>query len=259
MSTKDLPASRSAGIAFTYNDHAVLFDENRFIDVTQMWRAVGSPANKEFRAWKRKDGASFIRDLAKSLNVPQGHVFQSSRGRTGRTWAHWQVAVAYAKYLSNEFHRFVNEAFREWAQEKADPDLKVKRAIEGYRHRGWDDRKIRARIEGIVQRNSFTAVLQEHGVVERGYAVCTDAINKEVLGGSAKEAKLSMGLGSKARVRDHLEPHQLAALQFAEAMASKRIEDSCSHGNGPCCNVCEQAGSVVRHAMNTMGLVAKIA
>ena len=34
------------------------------------------------------------------------------------------------QYSGHEFHRFVNEAFREWAEEKANPDLKAERAID---------------------------------------------------------------------------------------------------------------------------------
>lgn len=33
----------------------------------------------------------------------------ATRGRNGGTWGHWQVAVAYAKYLSPEFHIQWNE------------------------------------------------------------------------------------------------------------------------------------------------------
>jgi OsmC subfamily peroxiredoxin len=76
----------------------------------------------------------FIDALARSLNLAKNEVWKSKRGKhLAGTWAHWQVALAYAKYLSHEFHHFVNEAFREWAEEQANPDLKVERAAQAYR------------------------------------------------------------------------------------------------------------------------------
>jgi hypothetical protein len=166
----NLPATITPGIAFTYNETEVAFDERRLVNVTQMWRAVGSPPNKRFADWRRRVGASFIRDLAKDRGVAIRHLIRVSRKKgtdPGATWAHWQVAVAYAKYLSNEFHRFVNDAFREWAEERADPGLKARRAVEGYRRQGKDDRWIADRLDGIVRRNSFTGALKDHGVDAR--------------------------------------------------------------------------------------------
>jgi hypothetical protein len=258
--SKDLARRHSAGIAFTYNGQEVTFDEHRFIDVTQMWRAVGSPPNKKPSEWARHSGTrEFVQSLADSLRVGIAHLWKSRTGNgVGTTKVHWQIALAYAKYLSPEFHRFVNEAFREWTEERANPDLKVERAVEGYRRKGWDDERIAARIDGIVQRNILTDTLKSRGVDGLGYAICTDAINTEVLGGSAKAIKLAKGLPAKARTRDHLDSVQLAGLGLAEAMASRKIKDGCTHGNGSCCEVCRESGKAVAGAMAQMGYAPAI-
>jgi hypothetical protein len=175
------------------------------------------------------------------------------------TWAHWQVALAYAKYLSNEFHRFVNEAFREWAEEQADPDLKARRAIEGYRRRGKDDGWILARLDGIVQRRRFTETLKDHGVQGAGFAICTDGINKEVLGHSARQLKRARGVPAGARTRDQLGALELAALRFAEAMAEERMGDDHVRGNAACGRLCREAGTATRRAMDSMGLALRTA
>src|SRR5262249_49670413 len=162
------------------------------------------------------------------------HLIRASRKtRTdlGTTWAHWQIALAYAKYLSHEFHRFVNEAFREWAEEQADPDLKARRAIAGYRRRGKDDRWILARLDGIVQRRRFTDALKAYGVQGAGFARCTDGINKAVLGRSARQIKRARGVPPSARTRDQLDAVELAAIRFAEAMAEERIGDDDVRGD----------------------------
>lgn len=48
---------------------------------------------------------SFISLIAANLKQPEMAVWHAQRGRHGSgTWAHWQIALAYAKYLSPEFH-----------------------------------------------------------------------------------------------------------------------------------------------------------
>jgi hypothetical protein len=131
-SSRDLCPSRSGGVAFIYNNYEVGFDANRLVDVTQMWRANGEVPSKDPRRWAETEQAKgFINTVARTVNLAKNEVWKSKRGKhLAGTWAHWQVALAYAKYLSHEFHRFVNEAFREWAAEKANPDLKVERAAQ---------------------------------------------------------------------------------------------------------------------------------
>lgn len=256
MPGEDSPLRENSGIAFRYHGHEVTYDADRFINLTSMWEASGAPVNRDPTQWKKTPQAlSFIRDLAKSENVAISHVFRSMRGRGNKgVWSHWQVALAYAKYLSNDFHRFVNEAFREWAEEKANPDLKMDRAIEGHRQRGRSDEWISARFRGVLNRHKLTDTLKEHGVLGAGYAICTDAINKPILGGGAKEAKLARGLKPTANLRDNLSPVELSALDFAETMARQKIRDCQAHGNGECCAECGKAGEVVRRAMESMGL-----
>ena len=82
--------------------------------LTDLWRAAGGPKEKRPANWLRKDGASFVEFLGDSLNVPRGHnsICRAKRGVTGDTWAHWQIALAYAKALSHAFHARVNEVYR---------------------------------------------------------------------------------------------------------------------------------------------------
>jgi hypothetical protein len=60
--------------------------------------------NSEPFNWARKEGCGFIQDVSLILNVADSHIFASARGRTGATFAHWQIAIVCAKYLSPEFH-----------------------------------------------------------------------------------------------------------------------------------------------------------
>ena len=105
------------------------------LNLTDMWRAAGCPEYRRpihwlvleetarFRAhaqthWTEPDGPvsrNIIQDDIIRLD-PDGFV-ATARGRHGGTWAHWQLALAYARYLSPEFHLWCNTVVRaamEW-------------------------------------------------------------------------------------------------------------------------------------------------
>jgi len=82
--------------------------------LTDMWKAAEKPAGIEPAEWQRSaDGARFIEFVAENQNMGISHVIKSKSGKGGGTWAHWQIAFAYAKKLSPEFHMWVNQAARE--------------------------------------------------------------------------------------------------------------------------------------------------
>jgi hypothetical protein len=100
------------------------------LNLTDMWRAAGCPEYRRpihwlvleettrFRThaqthWTDPDGPvsqNIIQDDITRLD-PDGFV-ATARGRHGGTWAHWQLALAYARYLSPEFHLWCNTVVR---------------------------------------------------------------------------------------------------------------------------------------------------
>lgn len=98
--------------ALVYQGH-VISDRGDDLNLTDMWKAAGSPANKEPFNWQRKEGAGFIEAVAVAHNLPDGQVIRKKAGKGGGTWAHWQIGIAYAKYLDHGFHMWANTAVRE--------------------------------------------------------------------------------------------------------------------------------------------------
>jgi hypothetical protein len=81
--------------------------------LTDMWRAAGGDESKRPAEWLRQEGPQeFVRFIADNLNMGIDHIIIGERGKDGGTWAHWQIGVAYAKYLSPELHAYVNQVFR---------------------------------------------------------------------------------------------------------------------------------------------------
>jgi hypothetical protein len=101
-----------------------------------MWRAAGSPDNRRPTDWLALDETAHFRSYASvhwtepdgspadenagpaGIFRPDGDGFVAAlRGRRGGTWAHWQLALSYARYLSPEFHLWCNTVVRaamEW-------------------------------------------------------------------------------------------------------------------------------------------------
>jgi KilA-N domain len=96
----------------TYNG-ALIRDRDEKLCLTDMWKAAGSADAKRPANWARKEGAKFIRFLADTVNMAESHIIQAERGRYGGTWGHWQIGLAYAKYLSPPFHAWANEVVRQ--------------------------------------------------------------------------------------------------------------------------------------------------
>lgn len=80
----------------------VIRDRSDMLCLTDMWKAAGEDVNKQPAKW---------REHASVLLKRENEVFQTHRG--GKDWAHWQIAMAYGKYLSPEFHAWCNTVVRQ--------------------------------------------------------------------------------------------------------------------------------------------------
>ncbi len=215
-------------------------------------QAKPQPGQKEYRDENRKWMAE-VKNLATKLGliVTRSKAKSASQSEQG-TYAVPNIAIAYAEYLSPEFHAWALTAIKERIEEEAIPELAYsrgrERAFKGWKRQGKSDDWIQDRINGIDNYKQHTAVLKAHGVgIEgrsNGYAKCADAINEEILGGRSKTIKASLGLNKRSdKLRDHLQRVQLTALSFAEAMADEDIETNNLHGNQQCTNACSTAAA----------------
>lgn len=192
------------------------------------------------RDWQRRDGDQFIDFVASQLNVARGHVYAATKGKGGGTFAHWQIALAYAKYLSPELHMQVNEVY---ARVKAG-DVTLAAEI-AERAKPADAEWLARRTAGVVARNQLTATLNAHGVTGKGYADATNAIYRHTLGGKKSEICVRRGLSRKTNLRDVMDTEQLTVTAMSEIVARKRIERFNTRGNAPCATECDTAARAV--------------
>lgn len=194
--------------------------------------------------WAKTAGSDFIAIVAGTLNSKKIAIYKATRGKGGETKAHWQIALAYAKYLSHELHMEVNETYMR--SKTGDVTL----AEEVYDRASSADQKfLEQRIASKAVRRDLTDVLQQHGVTGMGYGQCTNALYRPVLGGTAPEVKKAKGIPAKANLRDNLSHTELADLIFAERIAKKRLAESNANGNSMCATECAKAGRAVVEAL----------
>ena len=107
-------------ITFDYQGQSVAFDPTaRMWSLTEMHQASGSPKNKEPGQWLRgAQACELMTALDARETMGNSHsisvLVETREGRNGGTWAHWQIAAAYAHYLRPDFYLQWNE----WAMER---------------------------------------------------------------------------------------------------------------------------------------------
>lgn len=147
---------------------------HEMLNLTDMWRAAGSDLARKPAEWARSaDAERFVQVLATSLNVGNSHLLSTAKGRNGATWAHWQVALAYAKYLSPEFHMWCNTVVRE--------------RMEG--------RLVRADFDGVVTELEPAARQQIGGIVESVVAASLATALNDMLPAMVRDAIASEQYG----------------------------------------------------------------
>lgn len=210
-------------------------------DIYAAAEAAGCAEGKQDpRQWKRREGEQFIAFVAENLNVSQRHIYVGTKGKGGGTFAHWQIALAYAKYLSPALHMQVNEVYARFkagdvtlADEIADKATPEQQE--------W----LARRVAGKAARGQFTSTLQAHGVHGRGFADCTNAIYKPILGGKKSEICAQRGLSKATNLRDTMDLEQLTRTTLAEIVARKSIERFNVRGNDRCAIECGRAADRV--------------
>ncbi|AWI89202.1 hypothetical protein C0214_13605 [Methylobacterium sp. DM1] len=93
----------------------VIHERHETLSLTDMWKAAGAPDQKNPAKWRALPTTkAFAEHVATVVGKSDNALFRSQRGGADQgTWAHWQIAMAYAKYLDHDFHMWCNRVVRE--------------------------------------------------------------------------------------------------------------------------------------------------
>lgn len=100
-------------------DGVAIRDRDGKLNMTDMWRAGGAdPARRPSKWLASADARRFQAFLAETsgIQISDTALIEAASGGDGAggaTWAHWQLGLAYAKYLSPAFHAWGNKVIRD--------------------------------------------------------------------------------------------------------------------------------------------------
>lgn len=184
----------------------------------------------------------FLGELEK---VGNSHI-KTARGRNGGTYATELVALRYAGWISAKVEVEVYKTFQ-----------KVANADEGLTHdlieRQADpeaQKRIAARAQSKMIRQTYTDGLKDHGVTGKGYALCTNAIYDPIFGYDAKGMRKAKNLPKTANLRDTMDRRELVTTMFAEEVALARLERERAHGNSECAKHSRAAAMESKNVMD---------
>lgn len=229
---------------------------DNMISLTDMWKAQGSPDARRPNDWLAlPETKKLLPVLASEVNAEISGIYETRKGKGGGTIGLPKLAIAYAEYLSPEFHSWALGALVERIEEDADPELAInrgrERAVKTWRRQGKGNDWIDTRAKGVEQRRQFTDTLKEHGVNQPWqFGVCTNEIYKPILGSSAKEVKKERNLPEKANLRDSLDEVENAAVTLAEALTRKKLGSNNDSGFKVCRTACTESANQVKKALN---------
>jgi hypothetical protein len=89
-----------------------IHDRDEMLCLTDMWKAQGAVPAQQPANWLASAEAKSFMEALNDLN-PGNSGVKAKKGKNGGTYAHWQIGLAYAKYLSPEFHMWCNTVVRE--------------------------------------------------------------------------------------------------------------------------------------------------
>lgn len=230
-------------------------DEEGRVCLNDIHRAAGFSKNQKPHDWLR--GPSGTKEVSALLNRIAGKsriwskdeiksAYYTRRGQDGGTWAHENIALGYAAYLSADLAVEIRDVFLRY--KRGDESLVPE--IRENRQKREDVARIEVRLHGKKVRRGFTDTLKERGItVGWQYAQITDVTNQTILGGTAKKLKAKLGLSPNAVLRDHLPTNDLAYTMASEALATERIEDQDAQGYSACRNETSLAAQSIKGAI----------
>ena len=137
---------------------------------------------------------------------------------------------------------------KERVDEAFDPEIAVNRAIDYYRNKGYSDKWISERLDGILNRKKLTDTWKENGITKNyEYALLTNEIYKGWSGMKASEYKKLKGL-RKESLRDNMTDIEVALTNIGEIATRDIAREEHPQGLDENLDVAKRGGGVAKGA-----------
>ena len=133
-----------------------------------------------------------------------------------------------------------------------DPELAVNRAVDYYRNRGYDDKWIKQRLTGIVDRHKLTDVWKQSGITKNyEYGILTNEIYKEWSGMKASEYKKYKGL-RKESLRDNMTDIEVTLTNLGEIATRELVKKHKPYGLKQNKEIAKRGGKIAKNTRNDL-------
>ena len=141
---------------------------------------------------------------------------------------------------------------KERIDEVFDPEIAVNRAVEYYRKKGYDDKWIKSRLTGIVDRFKLTDVGKESGITkDYEYGVLTNEIYQSWSGMKASEYKAYKGL-RKESLRDNMTDIEVALTDLGEIATRELVKEHKPYGLEQNKTIAQRGGNIAKITRNNL-------
>ena len=150
------------------------------------------------------------------------------------------------------FKLWLAQMGKERIDEVFDPELAVNRAVDYYRVKGYDDKWIKARLTGVVDRRKLTDVWKENGITkDYEYGILTNEIYQEWSGMKASQYKEYKGL-RKESLRDNMTDIEVALTDLGEIATRELVKEHKPYGLKENREMAKRGGRIAKNTRNDL-------
>ena len=125
------------------------------------------------------------------------------------------------------FKQWIAKLANERIEEIQNPDLAVKRGVEGYLKKGMTPKQAEIRAKGVIVRKTLTDKWASHGInSRREFALLTDRVSKGTFSKTTSEMKKDKNLAPYQNLRDKMTIQELTAQMVSETAISLLIDQN---------------------------------
>ena len=173
---------------------------NYWSDLKRKLKEEGSQLHEKIVQLKmksKKDGKNYLTDTLDTKGILR--LIESVPSPKAEPFKLW---------LANLGSESIDEVF--------DPEIAINRAVDYYRKRGYSDKWIKDRLDGIIDRKRLTDVWKDGGITKNyEYGILTNEIYQEWSGMKASEYKAFKGL-RKESLRDNMSDIEVLLTDLGE-------------------------------------------
>ena len=163
---------------------------------------------------------TFLMSTKKWINRTNAIGLQAKAGRYGGTYAHSDIAIQFATWLSPEFYVYMVQEFKRLKEKEAE---EVQETLE------WNIKRILSKVNyqiltDVIKENLIPIKLKEQNQEGITYASEADLINVALFGITAKQWRLA-NPDKKGNIRDYATADQLLVLANLENINAEYIKD----------------------------------